>query len=111
MEFGRHSGGAAACVEALRDLVEDNRDVVVAVGEMGLDYTEIDLCPKEVQMECFELQLEALAGLGLPLFLHSREVGMDFVEVLKRHRHRCVGVCVCVGGFVCVCVCIVNLYI
>jgi len=40
-------------LESLLALAQDNRDVVVAIGEVGLDYTELKYCPKETQVRKF----------------------------------------------------------
>ncbi|EAN79137.1 tatD related deoxyribonuclease, putative [Trypanosoma brucei brucei TREU927] len=70
-------------MEKLVELVNENRDVVVAVGEIGLDYAELSYCPKEVQREYFIQQFRVLRTLGLPFILHSRDCGMDFVELIE----------------------------
>lgn len=70
-------------LQYLRLLVECNKDVVAAVGECGLDGAELEYCPFEVQQRYFIKQLEMAAELELPLFLHSRDCGMRFAEVLR----------------------------
>ena len=70
----------------LRSLIDGNRDVVVGIGEIGLDYAEEKLCSREVQRHGFELQLEMAKAYQLPLFLHSRDCGMDFVDVIAPFR-------------------------
>lgn len=75
-------------------LIEENRDVVVAVGEIGLDYAELSMCPREVQHKYFRKQLWAFADLGLPFLFHSRECGNFFVDALdefiQQRRESCV---------------------
>ncbi|KAG5499249.1 hypothetical protein JIQ42_04062 [Leishmania sp. Namibia] len=70
-------------LDYLVNLVRENRDVVVAVGEIGLDYAELTCCPREVQETYFVHQLMAFAPLQLPFLFHSRECGMSFVHHLK----------------------------
>lgn len=67
----------------LVQLIERNRDVVVAVGEIGIDYAELHSCPREVQHTYFRRQLEAYYNLGLPFLLHSRECGDHFIDILE----------------------------
>jgi TatD DNase family protein len=68
-------------LDALRALIRDNRDVVVAVGEIGLDYAELShVVSPQLQRESFLLQLQLAVDFDLPLFLHSRECGLDFVK-------------------------------
>lgn len=64
----------------IRDLV--NKDVVVAVGECGLDYFR-NFSPREAQLEAFGRQLEIAKETGLPVFLHQRDAHDDFVEMLE----------------------------
>lgn len=55
------------------------------VGECGLDYDRLHLCPKDVQLRHFPPQLELASRFDLPLFLHSRAAHRDFVEIIKAH--------------------------
>jgi TatD DNase family protein len=78
--------------------IDGQRDKsVLAIGEIGLDYDRLEFCPKEVQQEYFEKQLQSFHSSseldGLPLFLHNRNVGRDLVEVLQKDQsRRCKGV-------------------
>ncbi|CUG90732.1 DNase, putative [Bodo saltans] len=81
--FDEETLNSTARLNHLKDLVANNRDVVVAIGEIGLDGAEVAYCPMDLQEKYFALQLKELSGaFKLPLFLHSRECGMQFVEVL-----------------------------
>ena len=64
----------------IRELVND--DVVVAVGECGLDYFR-NFSPREAQLDAFRRQLDIARDTGLPVFLHQRDAHDDFVEVLE----------------------------
>ena len=66
--------------ELIRSLVM--KDVVVAVGECGLDYFR-NFSPREAQLDAFRRQLEIARDTGLPVFLHQRDAHDDFVEVLE----------------------------
>lgn len=70
----------AASAASIRALAE--RDVVVAIGECGLDYFR-NFSPREAQREAFQAQLELAADTGLPVFLHQRDAHDDFVELLE----------------------------
>jgi Tat protein secretion system quality control protein TatD with DNase activity len=63
------------------------RDVVVAVGECGLDnsYNNVDF---GLQLKWFESQLELAARLSLPAFLHERQAFKPFIEILSKYRNR-----------------------
>ena len=69
-------------LELLKELILQNRDVVVAVGECGLDGTETTYCPLHVQEYFFRRQIHLAQKVDLPLFLHSRECGMQFADVI-----------------------------
>ncbi|RNE99804.1 TatD related deoxyribonuclease [Trypanosoma rangeli] len=81
---------AGKCTEErlskLVELIEANRDVVVAVGEIGLDYAELAHCPRDVQQKYFVQQLRAFRLLGLPFIFHSRDCGTDFVRLLEEEQ-------------------------
>jgi TatD DNase family protein len=64
----------------IRSLV--TKDVVVAVGECGLDYFR-NFSPRQAQLEAFRRQLEIAKDTGLPVFLHQRDAHDDFVDVLE----------------------------
>jgi len=61
---------------------------VVAVGECGLDYDRLQFAPAAVQLAHFELHIDLAERHGLPLFLHDRNTGGAFGDVMRRHRHR-----------------------
>lgn len=58
-------------------------EVVVAVGECGLDYFR-DFSPRDAQRDAFRRQLELAADSGLPVFLHQRDAHEDFLEILSK---------------------------
>jgi len=66
--------------ELIRDLVE--KDVVVAVGECGLDYFR-NYSPREAQLDAFRRQLDIAKDCGLPVFLHQRDAHDDFIDVIE----------------------------
>jgi len=65
----------------LEAMITRNENVVVAVGETGLDYNR-DYSPRDVQIRVFEAQVDLACRLKKPLFLHEREAHEDFVRVL-----------------------------
>lgn len=64
----------------IRDLA--GKEVVVAVGECGLDYFR-NFSPREAQLSAFRRQLDIAKDTGLPVFLHQRDAHDDFVETLE----------------------------
>ncbi len=64
----------------------DNRDKnrIVAVGEIGLDYHWTDT-DRPAQLEYFEAQLELATEYGLPVIIHDRDAHGDVFEAVQRH--------------------------
>jgi TatD DNase family protein len=60
-------------------------DIVVAVGECGLDYFR-DFSPRPAQRRAFERQLELAVDCGKPVFLHQRDAHDDFVAIFREFR-------------------------
>lgn len=83
--FTTHEGGPEALVASLRELALAARTSGqgVAFGEIGLDYDRLQLCPKDIQLQSFEAQLDLAVELQMPLFLHSRAAAEDFEALLK----------------------------
>ncbi|KAG8527882.1 uncharacterized protein KY384_006798 [Bacidia gigantensis] len=68
--------------------MEEKEGVVVAFGEIGLDYDRLYLAEKEVQLKYFEAQLDLAVKVQLPLFLHMRAAAEDFERLLKPRLER-----------------------
>ena len=71
----------------------NQRSVIVAIGECGLDYNR-NFSPPEAQRKCFEEQLALAAQLQKPVFLHERDAFGDFLAILKNYRASLPGVVV-----------------
>lgn len=60
---------------------------VVAVGEMGLDYSrEPDAQERLGQQRCFAYQLTLAAERELPVIIHTRAAQADTLALLREHR-------------------------
>ncbi|VVD04826.1 unnamed protein product [Leptidea sinapis] len=70
----------------LSELIRNNRNKVVAIGECGLDYDRTNFCEKDIQLKYFEHQLQLCNEHKLPLFLHCRAAADDLVVILNRNR-------------------------
>jgi TatD DNase family protein len=63
--------------------IAQDSPMVVALGEMGLDYHHA-FAPRDRQARFFEAQLELAAELGRPVVIHCREAVDDCLAILKR---------------------------
>jgi TatD DNase family protein len=76
-------------IQALCDVIDDGMQdgIVVAVGEMGLDYDRLEFCNQETQHTYFQQQLQRLcSNRKIPLFLHNRNVGDDLYNLLVHNQ-------------------------
>lgn len=62
-----------------------DRKVVVAVGEIGLDYHEGKDSAEE-QKEALEWQLDFAVERSLPVNIHLRDAMGDFLKIIRRHK-------------------------
>ncbi|KAH7938052.1 hypothetical protein HPB49_019552 [Dermacentor silvarum] len=68
---------------------------VVALGEIGLDYSAKNKCDRMMQQRVFRRQLQLARNGRLPLVIHSRDSSNDTLRILKEmvpgdwpiHRH------------------------
>jgi TatD DNase family protein len=72
--------------QAYQDMSGEQRSLIAAVGELGLDYERIQFSSKEAQSVVLKKQLEVLCPLvQRPLFLHCRGAVDDLVATLVEH--------------------------
>ena len=76
----RRAGGD---IETLRSQCLEG-PIVVALGEIGLDYFH-DYGTKKEQKRLFIEQIELADEMGLPVVVHSRDSDDDLLEILKNH--------------------------
>ena len=61
-----------------------DRDKIVAVGEIGLDYYW-DKEKHDIQKKWFVRQLDLARQKNMPVIIHSREAAADTFEIMKQH--------------------------
>jgi len=61
-----------------------NHPKVVGLGETGLDYY-YDNSPREEQITCFDIHLEASVKLKLPVVIHTRDADDDTLVTINNH--------------------------
>ena len=71
------------------NLIRENRDKMVAVGETGLDYYHVTRGREETQKQTqhvfFAAQAQLALRLDLPLVIHTRNAAADTIALLKEH--------------------------
>lgn len=88
---GVHPDNEGVREPQLQDLLEGAaRDKVVAIGETGLDYYQMDerkggrsVADMEWQRERFRTHIRAARQTGLPLVIHTRDASQDTIAILK----------------------------
>lgn len=65
----------------IRTLVEQNREAIVGIGEIGLDYY-YDHSPRDIQMQALREQLQIATEYNLPVSFHVREAFSDFWHIV-----------------------------
>jgi TatD DNase family protein len=72
----------------LTQQIEEHRDKVVAIGEIGLDYDRLHFCEPDIQKKYFEKQLDLVDKFDLPVFLHCRAAHEDFIAILEANKDK-----------------------
>ncbi|KAJ3319000.1 hypothetical protein HDV06_006751 [Boothiomyces sp. JEL0866] len=88
-EFHEYTNGPDQYYQELKDLIRNdllNHKRIAAIGECGLDYDRLEFCPKDIQQQYFIKQLELSKEFDLPYFLHLRNAGSDFIDIVKKYN-------------------------
>jgi TatD DNase family protein len=101
---GVHPDNEGVREPSLQDLLEGAaRPKVVAIGETGLDYYQMDerkggrtVADMEWQRERFRTHIRAARQTGLPLVIHTRQASDDTIAILKEEGET--GGAGCAGG-------------
>lgn len=67
-------------MDTLKNYSKDDR--VLAIGEIGLDYSRED-ADREVQKYWFSKQLDVAREVKLPVLIHSRDAAKDTFDIMK----------------------------
>ena len=67
------------------EMFRKNRNEIVAIGEIGLDYYW-DKENKKEQIDLFEKQLKFAEEKNLPVIIHNRESTMDIYNILSKYK-------------------------
>jgi TatD DNase family protein len=101
---GVHPDNEGVREPTLQDLLDGAaRPKVVAIGETGLDYYQMDerkggrtVADMEWQRERFRTHIRAARQTGLPLVIHTRQASDDTIAILKEEGET--GGAGCAGG-------------
>lgn len=66
------------------NIIEENINSIIAIGEIGLDY-HYEPCDKEAQKMLFEKQLLLAQKYNKPVIVHSRDATEDTISILKKY--------------------------
>lgn len=69
----------------LSNLIKENKDKIIAIGEIGLDFSQ-ELPKKEIQKEIFIKQLDLAKELNIPAIIHTRKAEQETLEILEKYQ-------------------------
>jgi len=76
------------------DFIKNNAShkKIVAIGEIGLDYHNMENYPsKEIQAKWFVRQMRLAKELKLPIIVHSRDAAKDTYDLMVEHNAKEIG--------------------
>ena len=73
-----------AALSEIEKMIRDPESKCVAIGEIGLDY-HYPNTDRELQMRCFEAQMQLAERLSLPVVIHDRESHADVLDMIKKY--------------------------
>ncbi len=69
------------------DFIEENREKILAIGEVGMDFKEDTLNIKK-QMEIFSKIISLSLRINKPLIVHSRKAEKEVIQLLENFKAR-----------------------
>lgn len=87
MDIDHVKGKLKELFELVQANIDDSNNSLRAIGEIGLDYSRLHYSCKDLQKLLFEEQLKLsclIKNDSIPLFLHMRNCGQDFIQILKK---------------------------
>lgn len=70
-------------INEIRELIMQNNEKIIAVGEIGLDYYWDENPSKDIQKWAFRKQMEIAEDLKIPVVIHDRDAHADTLEIMK----------------------------
>ncbi len=72
-------------IDAELQFIESQKDKIIAIGEVGLDYKE-DTKEQDRQREVFAEFIELAKDLDVPIIVHSRKAEEDCIQMLEDQK-------------------------
>lgn len=66
------------------NFIRSNKDKIVAIGEVGMDFKESDEI--ERQQQTFQKIIELAKEIDKPLIIHSRKAEKEVIEILEKNK-------------------------
>ena len=66
------------------EFIKNNKNKILAVGEVGLDYSMGE--DQQIQKELFEKMISLAEKLNKPIIIHSRKAEADCIELLQSSK-------------------------
>lgn len=82
---GKTVAGLEAAWKRVEEIVETAGPLVVAVGEIGLDFAR-NLVPMDIQMQCFGAGLDLARRRNMPVIVHQRDATREVLSMVRRAR-------------------------
>ena len=83
--IGVHPHDAKAGLGDVANLIDTNNKLIVAIGEIGLDYFH-NHSSRDAQIQILETQIELALKHNLPIIFHVREAFEDFWSILDNFQ-------------------------
>jgi TatD DNase family protein len=81
-----YSGFDIKEVQEIMRAINEKRDLLVGIGEVGLDYSKVrDKVLREISRHIFTKWVLFAKDLNLPLIIHSRDAENDIIEILSKY--------------------------
>ncbi|CAI2373901.1 unnamed protein product [Moneuplotes crassus] len=90
-EVYKDEGTVETYHEKIEKTIEEHfvdKSKLVAVGECGLDYDRFHYADKDSQMAAFPFHFDMAEKYNLPMYLHSRATGLEFIDIVKKNRDK-----------------------
>jgi TatD DNase family protein len=81
---GVHPHESKDGLDDLAEIIETNKSLIVAIGEIGLDY-HYDHSPRDVQIQTLKAQIDLALKYNLPIIFHVREGYDDFWPIFDEY--------------------------